>query len=219
MIRVRAWLTVAVMAVTVAGCGATTTPAATPPPSEASTLTPVPTQTLAPTGSPTSAPTATATPSAAADPFARVAEHVFPPCPDPLCVGHATLFTTCDSGMTATTPSPANRFSVCPFTARLAHQLTVDSQGGDSGGGPCDPVGGCQDPEWPTSSITIETTRTGAIAHVVFIDGSNVFKTDLVIITSGAQLRVDDIYCTGQDPSTTDAYASGWDVRSVCQGA
>ncbi len=74
-------------------------------------------------------------------------------------------------------------------------------------------------PNGQTSSSTTETTQTGAIAHVVFIDGSNVFKTDLVIITSGAQLLVDDIYCTGQDPSTTDAYASGWDVRSVCQGA
>ena len=102
---------------------------------------------------------------------------------------------------------------------RTAWVAPVTGPGGDSGGGPCDPVGGCQDPEWPNELITTETTQTGAIAHVVFIDGSNVFKTDLVIITSGAQLLVDDIYCTGQDPSTTDAYASGWDVRSVCQGA
>ncbi len=219
MVRVSAWLSTAVVAVMVAGCGAAA-PTTTPSPSETSSLTPAPTATPTPAAAatPTSTPIATPTPTSEAD-LTRVAELVFPPCPDPLCVEHATKFTTCDSGMTATSPSPVNRFSVCPFTVRLAHQLTLDSQGGDSGGAPCDPVGGCQDPEWPNESITIDATQTGAIAHVVLTAGSNVFKTDLVIVASGAQLLVDDIYCAGQDPITTDAYASGWDVRSVCQGA
>ena len=40
-------------------------------------------------------------------------------------------------------------------------------------------------------------------------------KYDLVVTVHGSQLLVDDIYCTGTDP-TDDVYATGWVVRSVC---
>jgi hypothetical protein len=133
-------------------------------------------------------------------------------------VEHGTKFTTCDSGLTGASPNPGNRFSLCPFTIELANQLKLDSQGGDSGGAPCDPVGGCQDPEWTAESITVDLYPTGAIAHVVLTAGANVFKTDLAVV-AGAQLLVDDIWCTGHVRGTTDAFASGWDVRSVCQGS
>jgi hypothetical protein len=38
----------------------------------------------------------------------------------------------------------------------------------------------------------------------------------MLIVSSGGQLLVDDIYCAGTDPSTTDAYASGWDGCAAC---
>jgi hypothetical protein len=134
----------------------------------------------------------------------------------PVCVGHGTNFTTCDSGLTAATPSAGDRFSLCPFTARLSRQLTIDAQGGGAGGGGGDPVGGGQDPEWKTEAISTSATATGGGAEVTLIVGANVFKTDLVIISSGGRLLVDDIYCAGADPRTTDAYVSGWDSRATC---
>jgi hypothetical protein len=178
---------------------------------------------VTPTATPSSAP-ATATAAAGATParsatagaLTAVAATTFPPCPDPVCVGHGAKFTTCDGGMTGSTPSATNIFSLCPFTARLEHQLMLDSQGGDSGGGGGDPVGGGQDPEWPTEAITAGASPTGGLAEVTFVDGANVFRTELVIVSSSGQLLVDDIYCTGTDPSTTDAYAPGWDGRAAC---
>ena len=70
------------------------------------------------------------------------------------------------------------------------------------------------------NSVTVDILPTGVIAHVDLTYGANVFKTDLTMVAAGAQgFLVGDIYCTGHNPGTTDAFASGWDVRSVCQGA
>jgi hypothetical protein len=118
--------------------------------------------------------------------------------------------------LTASIPIAGNRFGRCPFTQRLAQQLTKDAAGGDAGGGPADPIGGGQDPEWPTEAIRVTPSATGGVAEVTFVDGANTFTTDLVIVTSGGALLVDDIYCAGTDPSTTDAYAAGWDLRAAC---
>ena len=118
--------------------------------------------------------------------------------------------------MTASTPIAGNRFGLCPFTPRLQLQLTTDAAGGDAGGGPADPIGGGQDPEWPSEAITVTPSATGGVAEVTFVDGANTFKTDLVIVSSGGMLLVDDIYCAGTDPGTTDAYAAGWDLRATC---
>jgi hypothetical protein len=187
----------------VAGC------ASSPP------VTPIATPSSAPATA-TAAAGATPARSATAGALTAVAATTFPPCPDPVCVGHGAKFTTCDGGMTGSTPSANNIFSLCPFTTRLEHQLMLDSQGGDSGGGGGDPVGGGQDPEWLTEAITAGASPTGGLAEVTFVDGANVFRTELVIVSSGGQLLVDDIYCTGTDPSTTDAYAPGWDGRAAC---
>lgn len=118
--------------------------------------------------------------------------------------------------MTGATPIAGSPFGLCPFTQRLQQQLTKDVQGGDAGGGPADAVGGGQDPEWPTEAITVTPTGTGGVAEVTFVDGANTFKTDLVIVSSGGTLLVDDIYCAGTIPSTTDAYVAGWDLRAAC---
>jgi hypothetical protein len=217
LVRRSAWLSAAgALFLAVAGCGATAAPTTIPSPS----LTAAPTAPPSLTAAPTAATTSTPTPIASVDQLRRVAQLVFPLCRDSLCVEHGTKFTTCDSGLTGTSPSPGHRFSLCPFTVRLANQLNLDSQGGDSGGAPCDPVGGCQDPEWPAESITVDILPTGGVAHVVLTYGANVFKTDLAMVAAGTQgFLVGDIYCTGHNPGTTDAFTSGWDVRSVCQGS
>jgi hypothetical protein len=36
------------------------------------------------------------------------------------------------------------------------------------------------------------------------------------MVIQGNQVLVDDIYCTGQNPTTSDAYAPGWLSRSTC---
>jgi hypothetical protein len=194
-----------------AGCGTSPTPSPTPVETATAavvTATAVPTAPVAPTPTPT--------PSATAGSLMALARLTFPPCPNPVCVGHGAKFTTCDSGLTVPPPSTTDRFSLCPFTARLSRQLTIDAQGGDAVGGGGDPVGGGQDPEWPTEAISTSSTPTGGTAEITFVEGANVFKTDLVIISTGGRLLVDDIYCAGADPRTSDAYASGWDSRATC---
>jgi hypothetical protein len=198
-----------------AGCGG----ASGASPTASGTATPI--ATAAPptaTATPTPIPTATPVSETGVSGLAAVAALTFPPCANESCPAAGTRFTTCDDGLTATLPSPTNRFSLCPFTARLANQLAADAQGGDAGGGPADPVGGGQDPEWPSESITAVASATGGIAEVTFVDGANTFKTDLVIVESGGDLLVDDIYCAGTKPATTDAYAAGWDLRAACSG-
>ena len=187
----------------IAGCGGSTSP--TPTLSARAAPTPQPTAVL-PTPTPTNAP----------DPLSVVAAATFPPCPDPVCVGHGANYTTCDSGLTGATPIAGNPFGLCPFSQRLQQQLTKDIQGGDAGGGPGDAVGGGQDPEWLTETITVSPTGTGGVAEVTLVVGANTSKTDLVIVSSGGTLLVDDIHCAGTSPSTTDAYVPGWDLRAAC---
>jgi hypothetical protein len=191
----------------IGGCGGSTSPTRTPAPSVAATAAPTPELTAVPP---------TPTPANARDPLAVVAAATFPPCPNPVCVGHGTNYTTCDSGLTGATPIAGSPFGLCPFTQRLQQQLTKDIQGGDAGGGPADALGGGQDPEWPTETITVTATGTGGVAEVTFVDGANTSKTDLVIVSFGGTLLVDDIYCAGTNPSTTDAYAAGWGLRAAC---
>jgi hypothetical protein len=65
--------------------------------------------------------------------------------------------------------------------------------------------------------VTTMPSSTGGIVHVVlgFGAGTTMEKYDLVVIVHGSHLLVDDIYCTGTDP-TDDVYAIGWVARSVC---
>jgi hypothetical protein len=66
--------------------------------------------------------------------------------------------------------------------------------------------------------VTTAPSPTGGIAHVVlgFGGGTTMEKYDIVVIVQGSQLLVDDIYCTGTDPTAGDVYAAGWVTRSVC---
>jgi hypothetical protein len=182
-----------------------TTPAQTPSASAVATPRATPTATIVAT------PSASATPSGAASPLAAVAAKVYPVCGPSSCVANRTgYYTTCDTG------NPA-RFSACPFTPRLIAQLMKDIQGVNSAP---EPIGGGQDPEWETEAITTDLSATGGVAHVAlgFTGSSQRDQIDLIMVPSDGQLFVDDVNCTGTDPATSDAYATGWLNRSTCAG-
>lgn len=165
------------------------------------------------TPSPTVAPAfPSGTPAAAGLTLAQltaVAAAVYPMCASGCPHGH---YTTCEIGH-----SGASLYAGCPLTPRLAMQLQVDSSGIISAP---DELGGGQDPFWDTESITAESTEAGGTAHVVLAQtgGTGTETFDLTVVESGSQLLVDDISCTGQDPSSTDAYSPGWAGRSTCSG-
>ncbi len=175
--------------------------------------------TSSPTGTPTAAPSFTPTPTvtpvpsstaaASSNELTALAAHVYPPCTPATCAG-SSMFTTCDAGA-----SGSDVFASCPFTPRLATQLHTDAAGAVSAP---DPLGGGQDPEWTTETFAATPSRTGGVVHVLlgFGPGTNPEKLDLVVLLTGSQLLVDDIYCTGSDPATGDAFADGWITRSVC---
>ena len=163
--------------------------------------------TLAQTATPTPAPVTTA--AATVNELKVVASMVYPACTPATCTS-ASMFTTCDSS----SPGP-DVFTSCPLTTRLAAQLKSDVDGVR---GAADPLGGGQDPEWTTKSVTATPSATGGVAHVTlgFGPGQIMATIDLVVVVQGSQLLVDDIYCTGTDPGGTDAYAAGWLTRAVC---
>ena len=81
-----------------------------------------------------------------------------------------------------------------------------------------DPIGGGQDPEWTTRMVTSTPTATGGIVHVIlgFGPGTTTEKYDLVVVVQKSQLLVDDLYCTGTDPTGSDVFAAGWLNHSTC---
>lgn len=120
------------------------------------------------------------------------------------------MFTTCDAGS-----SGADVFALCPLTMRLLRQLQADVAGVPSAP---DPLGGGQDPEWTDKTATAVPSATGGIVHVTLGSGpaTTTEKLDLVVLLQGTRLLVDDLYCTGADPTAGDAYAPGWLDRSAC---
>ena len=88
------------------------------------------------------------------------------------------------------------------MTTRLRSRLNAVVSGIPSAP---DPLGGGQQAYWDLRSITAELTSTGGVVHVVLtltpVNGQE--HKDLVIIRSGGKPLVDDIYCTGQDPTTS----------------
>lgn len=171
------------------------------------TVTGPPTTTPVPT-TPEPSPSQTSSPIATAAQVESVAASVYPQCTSSRpCPATGTHYTVCDSGSAG--------FAGCPLTARLAAQLQADVQGQQSGP---DPLGGGQDPEWADRSITTTPGAASAVAHVTlgFAAGASSEKIDLVVVLSSGRLLVDDIYCTGHDPATQDAYAPGWTERSTC---
>ncbi len=162
-----------------------------------------------------SAPLAQASPSLSANPASAgpsatpvstgdlisVAEQIYP--------FQAGRYVTCDWGY-----GGSKRYSHCPVTARLRDRLLTVFSGYISGP---EPLGGGQDPEWPTESITGEPSGAGGVAHVVLTkSASPPNRYDLVIVSSGGKLLVDDIYCTGADPASSSIYGAGWMERVAC---
>ncbi|MFZ2033603.1 MAG: hypothetical protein WAW53_07595 [Candidatus Dormiibacterota bacterium] len=176
-------------------------------PTAGSTGTATPAPTYAATATPSAAPASTA--AATGDELNVVASMMYPACTPASCAGDA-MFTTCDAGS-----SGLDVFAACPLTARLVAQLRSAVDGVVSAP---DPLGGGQDPEWTTKSVITTPSPTGGIAHVVLGSGAGntTEKYDLVVIVQSSQLLVDDIYCTGKDPTADDVYAAGWATRSVC---
>jgi hypothetical protein len=178
---------------------------------------------VAPTASTTSAPTVTPTPAVVATPtpapattaaatvdeLSVVASMVYPACTPANCAGDA-MYTTCDASS-----SGPDVFAPCPLTTKLDSQLKSEVDGVASAP---DPIGGGQDPEWLTESVSAMPSATGGVVTVTLGlgPGTTPEKYDLVVVLQGSQLLVDDIYCTGSDPTVADAFAAGWLERSVC---
>jgi hypothetical protein len=189
-----------VSAVLLVSCGSSTQPAT-------STATPTVTPTSVPVATPTEAPATTA--AATIDELSVVASAVYPACTPANCAGDA-MYTTCD----ASSPGP-DVFAPCPLTTKLDSQLKSEVDGVASAP---DPIGGGQDPEWLTETVTAMPSATGGIVEVTLGlgPGTTPEKYDLVVILQGSQLLVDDIYCAGSDPTDADVYAAGWIDRSTC---
>jgi hypothetical protein len=183
-----------------AACGSSTQQAT-------STATPTVSPTTVAVATPTAAPATTA--AATIDELSVVASTVYPACTPANCAGDA-MYTTCD----ASSPGP-DVFAPCPLTTKLDSQLKSDVDGVASAP---DPIGGGQDPEWLTETVTAMPSATGGVVEVTLGSGPGTTpeKYDLVVILQGSQLLVDDIYCAGSDPTDADVYATGWIDRSTC---
>jgi hypothetical protein len=202
------WTAAICMTVALSACGAaSTTPTATVSASPIATSTPFPIATPSPT--PVATPTPTPAPAVATSAqLSAVAARVYPPCAG-TCTATGAMFTSCEIHQGGTL------FSACPITLRLRTQLLKDVAGVVSAP---DPLGGGQDPQWLTETIRAAPSASGGVAHIILgFTASTTHETyDLLIVVQSGRLLADDIYCTGQDPSTADAYASGWLQRSTC---
>jgi hypothetical protein len=187
--------------VVLASCGSTASPTAS--------TTSTPTVTPAPAESTTPTPAPATTAAASIEELSVVASTVYPACTPADCAGDA-MYTTCDASS-----SGPDVFAPCPLTTRLDSQLKSEVDGVTSAP---DPMGGGQDPEWLTEAVSAMPSATGGVVHVTLGlgPGTTPEKYDLVVVLQGSRLLVDDIYCTGSDPTTTDAFAAGWLERSVC---
>jgi hypothetical protein len=176
-------------------------------PTASATSTPTVAPTLSQTATPT--PAATTTAAATVSELTGVAAMLYPACTPANCAGNA-MFTTCDAGS-----SGPDVFAPCPLTSRMLTQLQQDVSGVPSAP---DPIGGGQDPEWTTKTVTATPSATGGIVHVTlgFGPGTTVEKYDVVVVVQQSQVLVDDLYCTGADPTASDVFAPGWLNRSVC---
>jgi hypothetical protein len=179
-----------------------------PGPKLGSSSAPTPTPSLS-TPTSTATPTSTPTASLAATTaqLTAVGAAVYPRCGAGQCPGPG-WYTTCTEGQ-----SGSSLYSACPLTTRLIIQLTADSSGVASAP---DMLGGGQDPFWQTESFTAAPSTTGGIVHTVLSVQGQTFKFDFTVVLQSGTLAVDDIYCSGTDPASSDAYASGWAGRSAC---
>lgn len=177
-----------------------------------------PNQSLVSGPAPTASVAGKATPAAAVGPtidqLQTAAMAVFPACRAPSCSTHGAKFTTCDSGGLSGTPAvTGDLLAACPLTQRLQLMLEADT----SGGVPGDPLGGGQAEAFSAEFFNAEPSASGGVVHVVLtlVDGTT-GKTDLVFVESGGKLLLDDVYCTGSDQPSADAYAPGWLAHASC---
>lgn len=194
-------LALTAVAMMIVSCGAASGP------TSSSTGTPTTAPSFTPT--PTTTPVPSSTAAASSNELTALAAQVYPHCTPATCAAAGSMFTTCDAGS-----SGSDVFASCPLTPRLAAQLEAVAASVVSAP---DPLGGGQDPEWTTETFVATPSSTGGVVQVTLGFGQgNPEKHDLVVILSGSQLLVDDIYCTGSDPASGDAYADGWVARSPC---
>ena len=174
-----------------------------------------------PASSSSSAPTATATseatPASQAPTAAQLqaaAAAVYPACVAPTCATGAK-FTTCDSGYSGQQGVMGDKLTTCPLTSRLLQQLETVTAGAANAP---DPLGGGQAEQFTNESFTAAPSPTGGTVHAVLTPtgGGGNSSTDLVFVTSGSKLLLDDVYCTGKDQPTTDVYVAGWLTRAIC---
>lgn len=109
-----------------------------------------------------------------------------------------------------------DKLTTCPLTSRLLQQLETVTTG-EAANAP-DALGGGQTAQFASESFSAAQSATGGTVHAVLtpIGGGASSSTDLVFVVSGAKLLLDDVYCTGKDPNTTDAYTTGWLTRASC---
>jgi hypothetical protein len=199
--RTCASLALTAVATLIVSCGAASGP------TSSSTSTPTTAPSFTPAATVTPAPSSTA--AASSNELTALAAQVYPPCTPATCAASGSMFTTCEAGS-----SGSDVFASCPLTPRLATQLQAVAASVVSAP---DPLGGGQDPEWTTETFAATPSSTGGVVHVTLgVGQGNPEKLDLVVLLTGSQLLVDDIYCTGSDPVAGDAFADGWVARSAC---
>ncbi|MEA2619182.1 MAG: hypothetical protein QOE72_4965 [Chloroflexota bacterium] len=156
----------------------------------------------------TASQTSAVTPQAGAtvDELVAVAAMAYPPTTN----GQGN-WTTCEAGH-----SGASVFEACPVTPRLRSRLNAVVSGVPSAP---DPLGGGQQAYWDTRTMTADVAPTGGVAHVTLGPpaAGPPERKDLVIVRSGGQLLIDDIFCTGVDPAASSVYGADWLTRySTC---
>lgn len=184
--------------IAVSACGGQSAPATTAGPSSPPATATLSASAVASPSIPIATPTPTDT---LAGRLIAVAEKVYPSCGADHCFTEGVNFTTCDGGFL----SPPS----CPATPRLSAQFDTICAAWVHD---CpDMFGGGQDPVWATESLASDPSGTGGVAHVILgYPGLSDFKVDLVIVSSRGELLVDDLYPTGDDPATSDAYSGNW---------
>ena len=108
-----------------------------------------------------------------------------------------------------------DKLTTCPLTSRLLQQLETVTDGVANAP---DPLGGGQGQQFAGESFTAVPAANGGTVHATLTlsGGGARATTDLVFVTGGAKLLLDDLYCTGTDPAATDVYAAGWLTRATC---
>ena len=195
----RGWILVPVLASLIAACGGSASPSA-------------------PASSTTASGSSTqrgATGPATSTQLQAAAAKVYPPCLASTCSARGATFTTCDSGgLSGSVGAMGDTLAPCPLTDRMRQQLQADTDGVTSAP---DPLGGGQEELFTSESFTEEPSGTGGVVHASLVAvGGGTAKTDLVFANNGSGLQLDDVYCTGHDRATTDAYAAGWLTRATC---